>query len=728
MTMLDHALALAAKGFHVFPLRPGSKLPAIKGYPEKATRDPEQIKAWWAKWPEANVGISTSRFGDDEALLVVDVDNKNGKNGDGEIFRLELEGHEFPPTYTQRTPTGGRHLVYRCPEPVKQGVDVLGRGLDVRSKGGFIVGVGSRVDAGCYAGSGAAVEPAPQWLVDRCGAAPERNDSALAPESVNIDRAVQRAIEYLEHEAPLAVEGDGGDDTTYRVACRIKDFGVGPGTCLELMEDHWNAACQPPWSHEELAEKVEHAYRYGQEPVGAAAPEAHFEPVQKESATNLSEESLHPFEKLNREFAFVLAGGGHHILWETKDADGKFKLEHLTETAFHRKHASWMLPMGDGKTKPVTELWMKADNRRGYDGICFRPGRKAPKGFYNLWRGFAVEPLAPGEQPTKDMKDALDAFLEHARENVCRGDATLYRWLIGYFAHLVQKPSEKPLVALVFRGGKGVGKNALVDRVGALLGNHYLLTSNRRYLVGNFNSHLEYRLLFALDEAFWSGDKQAEGQLKDLITGSHHVIEHKGKEPYSVENCTRIVIIGNEEWLVPSSHDERRFAVFHVGDGRKQDRAFFQAMREGMERGGYRLLLRYLLDYDLSGIDVNEAPSTDALMDQKLATLEPFHQWWLDCLTEGRLVGSDFGGEWPAEIDRERFRAAFDRHSRQRNIKGRQPDSRQVGKMLKACLPSIGTRRSGDREAGQPWLYVLPPLERCRKEWEAFIGHEVSWE
>src|SRR5690606_13114237 len=147
------------------------------------------------------------------------------------------------------------------------------------------------------------------------------------------------------------------------------------------------------------------------------------------------------------------------------------------------------------------------------------------------------------------------------------------------------------------RGGKGTGKNALVDRVGYLLGNHYLLTSNRRYLVGNFNGHLEHCLLFALDEAFWSGDKQAEGQLKDLITGSHHVIEHKGKEPYSVENCTRIVIIGNEEWLVPSSHDERRFAVFHVGDGRKQDRAFFQAMREGMERGGYRLLLRYLLDY-----------------------------------------------------------------------------------------------------------------------------------
>jgi hypothetical protein len=46
--------------------------------------------------------------------------------------------------------------------------------------------------------------------------------------------------------------------------------------------------------------------------------------------------------------------------------------------------------------------------------------------------------------------------------------------------------------------------------------------------------------MFALDEAFWSGDKQAEGTLKDLITGRDHVIEHKGKEPYTVANKTRV--------------------------------------------------------------------------------------------------------------------------------------------------------------------------------------------
>ena len=49
------------------------------------------------------------------------------------------------------------------------------------------------------------------------------------------------------------------------------------------------------------------------------------------------------------------------------------------------------------------------------------------------------------------------------------------------------------------------------------------------------------------DEAFWAGDKQAEGKLKDLITGAHHFIEFKGKEPVLVENHTRLLVIGNQD-------------------------------------------------------------------------------------------------------------------------------------------------------------------------------------
>jgi hypothetical protein len=74
-TKLEWALEQAAEGFYVFPITPGQKAPPlIKDFAGNATRDPEQIKTWWTRWPDANIGIYTGKFGDHRALIVVDVD------------------------------------------------------------------------------------------------------------------------------------------------------------------------------------------------------------------------------------------------------------------------------------------------------------------------------------------------------------------------------------------------------------------------------------------------------------------------------------------------------------------------------------------------------------------------------------------------------------------------------------------------------------------------------
>lgn len=729
MSDVSHALHLAGLGFYVFPLQVrGKKPPLDMHFKELATRDEAQIKAWWAErsW---NIGIFTGKYGEGQALLAIDVDMKKGKNGNASLLRLEFEGWEMPDTLTARTPTGGRHLFYRVDAPVRQSAGMLGDGLDVRSRGGYCVGAGSEVADGRYTfGDAHVVVPAPAWLVERCGrdARDERSESARdRPDAVPVDpaRAAARATAFLI-TASVAAPG-ARDELTYKIAARCKDLGVAQDDCTKLMWDHWNNRGNYPWTASDLAIKVRNAYAYGREVQGAAAPEADFEPVSTIvpvvsppplQPAQPEGKVLHPFEQLNTEYAFVLAGGGAHILWETTDAQGRYRLEHLATGAFHAKHAAEEIQVGK-KSAPVTEEWMRWKGRRGYDGLVFLPEQRAPDRFYNLWRGFAYVP-----SPTADSHPAVDAFLDHAKNNVCRGDGALLRWLVGYFAHLVQRPWEKPLVALVFRGSKGVGKNALVERIGALLGSHFLLTSNRRYLVGNFNGHLENCLLFALDEAFWSGDKQAEGTLKDLITGREHVIEHKGKEPYTVANKTRVVIIGNEDWLVPASHDERRFAVFDVGDGRKQDRGYFQEMRVGLEAGGYRQLLRHLLDFDITAIDLNEAPRTEALAEQKHHSLDLVHQWWLECLEEGRVSNSDLGEGWQREVNCETFRTAFARYAKDRRAGKWLPDSRSIGRIMKKCLPSIFHKKTRNG-----YVYVMPLLEEARAAWCKFMGHERTW-
>lgn len=713
---LDAALALAAEGFHVFPCQPDGKKPLHTGWQAEATRTPQ--------WQGGNIGISTSKFGDDAALLVIDVDVKPGKNGNHALLALELEGFDLPDTREAATPSGGRHLFFSVAAPVRQGANVLGPGLDIRSRGGYVLGVGSVIAGKSYTWrNDSPVAPAPQWLIDRCGSRARERDRRTLSSTILVDAqgAVARGRGYLR-AAPLATEGAGGDDTTYKVAARLKDFGLDQAAVLDLLLTDWNERCQPPWAPDELAAKVAHAFAYGLDMPGVAAPEADFKPVAPSAPAEAASEQVHPWEALNREHAFIIAGGGSHILWETTDHRGRWALEHLNTGTFHAKFAAKKLSFGK-KMQPITEGWMEWEGRRSYDGLVFMPEQQAPARFYNLWKGFAVEPWPDDEPVPADLQAGLDAWLEHTRDNICCGDVGLFKWLVGYFAHLIQRPWEKPLVAVAFKGEKGVGKNACVESVGELLGGHFLLASKRRYLTGNFNGHLENCLLFTLDEAFWSGDKEAESTLKDLITGNHHVIEHKGKEPYKVDNRTRIAIIGNEEWVVPASHDERRFAVFEVGTGRKQDRPFFQAMRERLARGGNRLLLRYLKGVDLRGVDINAAPSTDALLGQKHSSLDAFAQWWLGCLSEGRIVLSDFGEDWPRDANCNQFRAAFHRYARERHVKRQLPADTAVGKILKGFAPGIIHTKPS--RAG--YVYRLPPLAECRAAWDRYIGHSVKW-
>src|SRR5574343_32462 len=634
MTKKEWALSLAGDGFFIFPIKPLDKTPAITGWQEAATRNPHVIELHWTTTPDYNIGIYNGKFGDDGgALIVVDVDVKEGKNGYEELLRLALEeGRDLPRTYCQSTPTGGQHLVYGVRAPVRQGANVLGPGLDIRSRGGYIVGVGSTLTGGAYgAAYSGSVYPAPHWLIERCGT-DTRRESGVRHDAVavNPDHANRRAEWYLEHDALPAIQGQGGDQTTFCVAAKLKDMGVLEVTATMLMWEVWNPRCEPPWEPDELEKKVHNAYRYSENPPGVDSPEAAFANVPVDGA-EATQKELHPYDKLNKDHAFVIAGGGAHILWETSDQHDKGTVEHLDIGAFKLKFAPIKMKVGKTETS-IASQWLEWKGRRAYDGIVFSPGQNkevttglngSRKTYFNLWRGFSYSPAAVGSS-----HPAVDLFLDHLRSNVCAGQADLAPWAIGFFAHLVQQPWNKPQVALVFRGGKGVGKTILVEIIGDLIGRHAFIVSNPRYLKSTFNGYLESCLMITFDEALWSGDKQAEGVLKHLITGKDHTIEHKGKEPFVVDNKTRVMIIGNEDWLVPASNDERRFTVLDVGAGRKQDRAFFSAMRNGMEQGGYPVLLRYLMDYPLSGLDFNEAPATEGLADQKIHSLNPMYQWW----------------------------------------------------------------------------------------------------
>lgn len=182
MTMLDHALAYAARGWPVFPCHPATKQPLVKsdiegeGGVKLASTDEATVRAWWKQWPNAMIGLPTGRA---IGAFVVDVDAGEDKQT-GEIFdaaalQMNLEtaiGGQLPPTRFATTPRGGVHLYFKMPveDLIGNRTNLLGKGsrIDIRGEGGYVIAPPSvRKDGVAYAwGGDDLVATPPPALVD----------------------------------------------------------------------------------------------------------------------------------------------------------------------------------------------------------------------------------------------------------------------------------------------------------------------------------------------------------------------------------------------------------------------------------------------------------------------------------------------------------------------------------------------------------------------------------
>lgn len=139
---LESALELAALNLRVFPIVQGKKMPAFKGWKTEATTDPAQIRTWFeGTYRGYGVGVATG-----QGLMVIDVDVKDGKPGMASLQQLIAE-HEWEPTLTVETPSGGRHI-YLLVGDGKLIPNIIGTlpgfpGVDIKGDGGFVAAPGS---------------------------------------------------------------------------------------------------------------------------------------------------------------------------------------------------------------------------------------------------------------------------------------------------------------------------------------------------------------------------------------------------------------------------------------------------------------------------------------------------------------------------------------------------------------------------------------------------------
>lgn len=449
-------------------------------------------------------------------------------------------------------------------------------------------------------------------------------------------------------------------------------------------------------------------------------------------------------DDVNREFALVLVGDKALVLHETTDARNKHKVGFLTVTGFktwleNRRFYDPDIERQNG----LGSLWVKHKKRLEYKGVDFAPDG-VPEGWYNLWRGFALDPAPAYDDYLQHVKHFPTLF-DHVLKNLARGNVGHAKYIWAWSAHMFQRPTERIGVALVLRGKQGVGKTTLGEVLGSLLGPHYTLIDDPKHLVGSFNSHMASCLFLQADEAVWAGDKQAEGKLKSLVTSSVHLIEKKGVDAVPIRNLIRLMMTSNNDWVVPAGPEERRFPVFDVGDGCMQDRAYFAKLHYELDHGGREHLLAYLLGFPLDEVDLNTLPRTEALFEQKVNSFEPHVAWWYDCLRRGGIVANQ--REWPYEAASEAVYRSYETYAERLGVR-RKLTPAQLGIALRKLVPPPGLKAGKvyveDPEYGPAGEvihnadgsvprkrvngYALPGLTKCRKAFEAFVRHDgIEW-
>ena len=292
---LEYALYYAERGFYVFPIQPCKKIPYEgMSWKEVSTNDVNLIKKVGSsqKYKGCNWALDCGKSN----VFVIDIDNKPGKDGIENSLKLRLAA----PDFMVETPSGGYHYYYKN-ENFGNSSERIAKGIDTRGIGGYVLIPGS---------SNGNKKPYRLIKDGDLGVIPQNIQKALTgvknvfkqntiPEDVNLDSKLneQAAIDYLENHAPEAIEGSGGDQTTYTVACRLRDFGLSPEKSLHLMSNHWNnEKAAPPWTVTELQTKINNAYKYARDYVGNSSPDKLFQKTMSmggiKSASDLKIEAI----------------------------------------------------------------------------------------------------------------------------------------------------------------------------------------------------------------------------------------------------------------------------------------------------------------------------------------------------------------------------------------------------------------------------------------------------
>lgn len=424
--------------------------------------------------------------------------------------------------------------------------------------------------------------------------------------------------------------------------------------------------------------------------------------------------------QMNQSHAFVNSLGGKPMVmsWVYNEVYEREIIEFVSPDAVIMRYSNQTVPggrRGDTPT-PLGKWWIGHTDRREYDTVTFEPKRdpgdfRLPneKLYYNLWEGFTELPSKGDWTKTK----------KHLYRILSNGDRSKFIYIMHWLAWCVQNPGTRAEVAVVFKGKKGAGKGFIFTQMVKIFGRHGMSISNRDHLTGKHNSHLMMLSFLFADEAYYPGDKDIEGCLKQLITEPALTVEPKFQNTKLSLNCLHIGMSTNNEWVIPASDDERRFYINEVDSRLAKNQVpdavrkkYFTELWGEMENGGRAAMLYDLLNMKLGDWHPrDDIPETEELQRQKDLSMTKVDKTVVAFIDEGIFPGKFFGekrGYICKSQDLFDYMEKIDPGSHRISMKAKANVFKEVG-----CTTE---RMEGER------VWKFPPLEELKSNWNKIKG------
>jgi hypothetical protein len=269
-----------------------------------------------------------------------------------------------------------------------------------------------------------------------------------------------------------------------------------------------------------------------------------------------------------------------------------------------------------------------------FNKIVFKPNIKdVLPNELNTWAGFKAQ-----EVHNVDMT-IIKVFTDHIFTVWANGNQEYYKYLLSWIAQVIKTPHKKTEIALVLQGGQGTGKtlplDILLEHVFGM--NIGMSASGLGSLTQRFNGSTMGKIFCKCDELTDVGESfsNAFDKMKSLITDRFIQIEKKGLEHINIENHINIATTTNHLHSIKVEGDDRRYAIFKVGESRKQDTDYFASFMDILDnQNAGNHLFTYFKNYPIEDmVNLRKIPMTNIkedMMDNSRSSTERF----IKCMDE----------------------------------------------------------------------------------------------